>query len=83
MKKLIIYSIVLLAVSCGSNDNGWKTADAKKKCIDGMKAKNIPADKLESMCGCLAEKMTAKYKTEKEADADGAGIRAMMEECAK
>jgi hypothetical protein len=83
MKKLTIYSIVLLAASCGGNDNGWKTADAKKKCIDGMQGKKIDADKLDKMCGCLAEKMTAKYKTEKEADADGAGIRVMMEDCAK
>jgi hypothetical protein len=81
MKKLIIYTVLLLLTSCSSND--WKTAGAKKKCIDGMKSKGIPADKLENMCGCLAEKMTAKYKTEKEADADGAGIRAMMEDCAK
>jgi hypothetical protein len=48
-----------------------------------MKGKGIAADKLENMCGCLAEKMTTKYKTEKEADADGAGIRVLMEACAK
>jgi hypothetical protein len=35
------------------------------------------------MCGRVAEKMTAKYKTEKEADADSAGIRVLMEACAK
>jgi hypothetical protein len=45
--------------------------------------KNIPAEKVEKMCDCLAEKMTAKYKTEKEADADRAGISALMEECVK
>jgi hypothetical protein len=81
MKKITIYAMALLLVSCSSN--GWKAADAKKKCVDGLKTKNIPAEKVEKMCDCLAEKMTAKYKTEKEADADRAGISALMEECVK
>ncbi len=76
-----MYAVVLLLVSCSSN--GWKKEDAKKKCTDGMKTKNIPADKLETMCDCLAGKMTARYKTEKEADKDRDGVRALMEECAK
>jgi hypothetical protein len=82
MKRITMYvTVLVLLTSCGSN--GWKAADAKKKCVDGMKVKNIPADKLDKMCGCLAEKMTAKYKTEKEADADRAGISALMEDCVK
>ena len=76
-----MYTAVVLLVSCSST--GWKKEDAKKKCMDGMKTKNIPADKLETMCDCLASKMTAKYKTEKEADTDGNGVRTLMEECAK
>ncbi len=81
MKKITIYAMLLLLISCSSN--GWKKEDAKKKCIDGMKTKGIAADKLDTMCDCLAGKMTAKYKTEKEADTDRDGVRTLMEECAK
>jgi hypothetical protein len=85
MKKLLIPSLFILLCSCTAKE--WNKEAAKKWCLqdsqkqidDGL----VPKETAEKICDCAAEKMAAKYKSEKEANADKYNQMQIGQECAE
>ena len=70
--KLILLLVTTMLFSCTTNS--WNKDAAKKWCMKDNK-KNIDdgavtVEEANKICDCLAEKMYAKYKSEKELYAD-------------
>lgn len=86
MKKVLIPVIALLLISCNSN---WNAETVKKECIEGVKKSGMDTSNPENMkmtealCDCSAQKTTAKYKSQTEAEADKKGLEILTMDCLK
>ncbi|MCY7310285.1 MAG: hypothetical protein LH619_05870 [Chitinophagaceae bacterium] len=86
MGKLLLLIITILFMGCATKEE-WTKDALVNKCLGDFTKRNEKEKKFSTLqigllCDCIAEKMTTKYKTAKEADKDEAGGRQIGQDCA-
>lgn len=86
MRKLLLSILILSFIGCAPNEK-WTKDAVQNKCLGDFNKRNDEEKKFNSfqigqLCDCIAEKMTTKYKSSKEADKDEEGSKQMGMDCA-
>ena len=86
MKKLLLSILILSFIGCTQKEK-WTKDAMVNKCLGDFNKRNEKEKKFSSLqigllCDCVAEKMTTKYKSSKEADKDEQGAKQMGMDCA-
>ena len=86
MRKLLLSILILSLVGCAKKEK-WTKDALVNKCLGDFNKRNDVEKKFTTLqigllCDCVAEKMTTKYKSSKEADKDEEGSRQVGMDCA-
>lgn len=85
MKKILLPALCIVLYSCAAKE--WNKEAAKKWCLHDSKKQiddgAVSKETAEKICDCAAEKMAAKYKSEKEANADKYNQMLIGQDCAE
>ena len=86
MRYLLLMGFLFTLGACAQKKK-WDKATIVNKCLgeftkQNEKEKRLTTMQLADICDCLGDKMSVKYKTEKEADADKDGVQEMSMNCA-